>query len=1020
MVLATENLKEEILFLLRNDAELFDFVQNEALEGFWFLKAGKNGRVYINPKLQSVLGYKELSGNIAAEDLFYEPGLQRLLHDSTSEAEQEQSAEIFLLNSRRETRRFELRTRTLSEENGKTRILGCLTRALDNKRPEKSQLRKIQRYEQIIEGTNIGTWEWNLQTGQVIFNEQWAQTLGYSLEELQPVSQTSWSRLAHPEDMEKCQVLLDEHIAGQTPSYVSEARMKHKNGNWVWVLDRGKVVSWTIDGKPEWMTGYHEEITRRKKIVERQKLFIDQAPSALAMLDNKMNYLAASQKWLSDYDLTGTEIIGRSHYEVLPEMGETWEKIYRECLGGAVRKKEEDLLIRRDGGEMWISWEVRPWYKNDNRIGGLLMHSVDITQRKEAEREKKEKENLLQTILDKIDVGIISCDQNGKLTLFNRATREWHGLPPVDIPQEELTQHYGLYKPDGITPLKMHEIPLLKALREGSVDNDEMLIKPQNGKARLITVTGSQLKKSNGEVAGAVVALHDITQRKSAEEQLRISEEAFRGNFENAAVGMAILTPRGQWLEVNKSLCSMLGYSPEELKELTFQEITHQEDLRKDLLLLKELLGGKREFYVMEKRYNRKDGQLVYALLYISLVRDSQNEPLHLIAQITDVTAQKVAEQKLVETLSRLEGLLEASTQVSIIGTDTEGEITVFNRGAENLLGYCRDEVLLKKSLLDLHLKEEIKRTAQEISRKEKKQGFEVLAALAGKDKFDTREWCYVRKDGSKLSVQVTLTAIKESGELKGYLAVAADISEIKKAEKEVKSLLDVTKDQNDRLKNFAHIVSHNLRSHSGNLAMLLDLYIQENPEAEENEMIRHLVTASQNLKETITHLNEVVLINTSVGDNLLSLNLTENVDQAIRNVTALAEEADVKIINEISPEVTILGLPAYLDSILLNFLTNGIKYSSPERDSYIRLSTTKGRKYIILNIEDNGLGIDLKKYKSKLFGMYKTFHAHKDARGIGLFITKNQIEAIGGKIEVESEVNKGTTFKIYLKHEKN
>ncbi|MGA9325801.1 MAG: PAS domain S-box protein, partial [Salegentibacter sp.] len=656
----------------------------------------------------------------------------------------------------------------------------------------------------------------------------------------------------------------------------------------------------------------------------------------------------------------------------------------------------------------------------DNRIGGLLMHSIDISQKKEAERAKKEKENLLETILDKIDVGIISCDEKGKLTLFNRAIKEWHGLPPADIPQSELQEYYGLYRTDGNTPLETHEIPLIKALREGAVNNEEMLLKPKNGKSRLLTVTGSELRNPDGKLAGAVVALHDITQRKVAEEKLRISEEAFRGNFENAAIGMAILTPRGQWLEVNSSLCKMLGYSANELKELTFQDITHQEDLRKDLLLLKELLAAKRDFYVMEKRYTRKDGELVYALLYISLVRDAKNEPLHLIAQITDVTAQKVAEQKLVEALSRIEGLLEASSQVSIIGTDTEGKVTVFNRGAENLLGYSRDEVLLKRSLLDFHLKEEVAKTGREMPGKEKKHGFDVLGILAGKDKFDTREWSYVRKDDSRFPVQVTLTAIKEEGILTGYLAVAADISEIKKVEKEVKSLLDVTKDQNDRLRNFAHIVSHNLRSHSGNLAMLLDLYIQENPEVEENEMIRHLITASQNLKETITHLNEVVLINTSVNDNLLSLNLTENVDQAIRNVSALAEEADVEIINEISPEVNIMGLPAYLDSILLNFLTNGIKYSSADRDSYIRLSTTRRRKFTVLNIEDNGLGIDLKKFKSKLFGMYKTFHTNKDARGIGLFITKNQIEAIGGKIEVESEVNAGTTFKIFLKHEKN
>ena len=132
--------------------------------------------------------------------------------------------------------------------------------------------------------------------------------------------------------------------------------------------------------------------------------------------------------------------------------------------------------------------------------------------------------------------------------------------------------------------------------------------------------------------------------------------------------------------------------------------------------------------------------------------------------------------------------------------------------------------------------------------------------------------------------------------------------------------------------------------------------------------------------------------------------------------------KAAVKIKFEIDKKVNILGIPAYLDSILLNFITNGIKYRSLERESFIKLYTQSNLASgeTILNIEDNGLGIDLKRHKHKIFGMYNTFHKHEDARGIGLFITKNQIEAIGGKIEVESEVNKGTLFKIYLKNEKN
>jgi len=247
-----------------------------------------------------------------------------------------------------------------------------------------------------------------------------------------------------------------------------------------------------------------------------------------------------------------------------------------------------------------------------------------------------------------------------------------------------------------------------------------------------------------------------------------------------------------------------------------------------------------------------------------------------------------------------------------------------------------------------------------------------------------------------------------------------SDITRIRK-EKELKSLLRVAEDQNRRLKNFAHIVSHNLKSHSGNFEMLLDLYIQENPEIENNEIVQLFKTASQNLSDTITHLNEVVSINTSLDKSLVFIKLQGVIDEVISGVSAIALESEVTIDNKVDKDIEVLAIPAYLDSILLNFITNGIKYRSEERTSQVVLSAIRRKDYIELSIEDNGLGIDLAKHRSKLFGMYKTFHPNiKNARGIGLFITKNQVDAIGGKIEVNSKINQGTTFKIYMKYEKN
>ena len=139
----------------------------------------------------------------------------------------------------------------------------------DVRRREAQIVEQRGRLVSIIEGTNAGTWEWNVQTGEVVFNDRWASIVGYSLEELAPVSIETWGGLVHPDDLKQSGVLLEKHFAGELPFYECEARMRHKDGHWVWVLDRGKVNSWTDDGKPLLMSGTHLDITNIKQIEEK-------------------------------------------------------------------------------------------------------------------------------------------------------------------------------------------------------------------------------------------------------------------------------------------------------------------------------------------------------------------------------------------------------------------------------------------------------------------------------------------------------------------------------------------------------------------------------------------------------------------------------------------------------------------------------------------------------------------------------------------------------------------------------
>ncbi len=244
------------------------------------------------------------------------------------------------------------------------------------------------------------------------------------------------------------------------------------------------------------------------------------------------------------------------------------------------------------------------------------------------------------------------------------------------------------------------------------------------------------------------------------------------------------------------------------------------------------------------------------------------------------------------------------------------------------------------------------------------------------------------------------------------------DITELKQQEKKLLHTLKIINEQNSRLMNFAHIVSHNLSSHTSNFKMLLDLLEDENDNNSIIEMHKHLRTSSNALSQTIEHLKELVDINAGVVQKKECLNLNLYLNKVLSVLSEEISNNKVKIYNKIPKDYNVSFNPSYLESILLNFTTNAIKYSHPDRVPEIKYNLKSDKGKTLLEIRDNGLGIDMEKYGQKLFGMYKTFHNNTNARGIGLFITKNQIEAMGGKVEVESKANVGTTFKIYFNNE--
>ena len=239
------------------------------------------------------------------------------------------------------------------------------------------------------------------------------------------------------------------------------------------------------------------------------------------------------------------------------------------------------------------------------------------------------------------------------------------------------------------------------------------------------------------------------------------------------------------------------------------------------------------------------------------------------------------------------------------------------------------------------------------------------------------------------------------------------DISTHKEKELVLIETMERCNQQNSRLLNFSHIVSHNLKAQSGNIKAILDLIEAENDPDTNKEMLSYLRIVSNNLNETIFNLTQLVQIQNNSNILIQSLELNLYLNRTFDLIHNLKNKNEVVIINTIPDGVFVDFNPAYLESVLLNFTTNAIKYSNPDKPIEIKYSFSIENDKKTLRISDNGLGIDLKKHGDSLFGMYKTFHKHKDSHGLGLYITKNQIESMKGTVSVESEVGLGTTFII-------
>lgn len=514
---------------------------------------------------------------------------------------------------------------------------------------------------------------------------------------------------------------------------------------------------------------------------------------------------------------------------------------------------------------------------------------------------------------------------------------------------------------------------------------------------------------------GIFVMFLDITKRKEAEKNIlknqRLLEESQRiahlGSWEmNLATN--VVTWSDEVFRIFEIDRAEFGASYEALLSLI-----HPEDKEYLDKSYKEALTNKTPYDVLY-RLKFPGGRIKYLHSQAETFYNKEGAPVRSVGIVHDITQQKQAEIQLQENEYKYQQVVENINDGLAID-DMDGRIVYANKQFLKLFGLEKEDIK-NLSLQDYIAPEYFK---QIIERHNKR--------MAGDDVPDILEFIGCRKDGTRRWYEGRVSKVFEHGQIVGTQAIIRDITDVKESiemlkqsETEKTKLLDELAKKYNELMQFNYIVSHNLRAPIANILGFCEIINLPNIEAHDKEEIfAHLKTAAMSMDSLIKDLNVILSLKSPLNEKKEKFSLRSIIDTISFSLEKQIIESGTVININISEEVrNIVTIKSYMESILYNLISNSIKYKSPERAPYIKISAWKNNKELCISVADNGIGIDLAKNDQDLFGLYKRFNFEVEGSGLGLHITKVEAEAIGGSISVESELNKGTTFTVTIPFE--
>jgi len=657
--------------------------------------------------------------------------------------------------------------------------------------------------------------------------------------------------------------------------------------------------------------------------------------------------------------------------------------------------------------------EPRAWTEEEvalvEEVGRRTWLAVD---RARAIARLRESERSLRALTESLPQIVWSARPDGTLDLFNRRWEEYTGL-------------------SGRTASEMDWLPLVheedreqtlrrwrRAVREGTPYELEHRVRRIDGEFRWHLTRAFPLRDAEGRVVRWFGTATDIHDRKQMEAALRTSEEEFRTTFELSAVGQSHSAPEtGRLLRVNRKLCEITGYSEEELLGRTFFDITHPEDRERNRADYERLLRGEINELSMEKRYIRKDGEVIWVDVSTAIVRDPSGRPLRCVAAVQDTTARRHAEEELRASGNQFRQLADAMPQI-VWSATADGRVDYCNKRWYDLTGGppCEDgddpwAPVLHPEDAEAHAAawRESMRTGQPMQVE-----YRVLERATGQYR-----WHLGRM----------VPVLDASGKVARWYGSSTDIDDQKIAQQRLSELVDELNRSNRELEDFAHIASHDLKEPLRGIRNYSSFLLEDYGDVLDAEGQRKLRTIDR-LGKRMDDLISSLLYYSQVGRTELAIentDLNQVVLEVLESLGPLLSERGVDV-RLPRPLPTVRCDRVRVAEVYRNLISNAIKYNN-KPDPWVEISwrppasePEREGAWPVLYVRDNGIGIPARHYGT-VFGIFKRLHGRDEyggGTGSGLAFVKRIIERHRGRVWIESADGEGTTFCFTLGREEH